>query len=215
MRARRGPAGRRRPRCHGAAAAGSGSRSNGRGDARGIGRLAQVLDLDPAVRLQVNDAWAIPAGLVPEPIPLPELIAIALLQRPELQARQAAIRAAMLELGRTLPGFAVFAIGCAGLQCRFIRRRQQPGSTRNCSTRRERDSAITLRQLCQAQDVDTVCLLDIAKPWSRQRSAMIRAGRSNQRIEEFRQVEVLDRVRMEVAVAHARARTRLAKIEIR
>ena len=57
-------------------------------------RLAQILDLDPSLRLHATDGWVVPASIVPEPIPLPELIAIALIQRPELRERQAAIRAA-------------------------------------------------------------------------------------------------------------------------
>lgn len=61
-------------------------------------RLAQVLSLDLSVRLQAIDGWVVPAPVVPDPIPLPELLAIALTQRPELRERQAAIRAALLEL---------------------------------------------------------------------------------------------------------------------
>src|SRR5262249_50081165 len=61
-------------------------------------RLTQLLDLDPVVRLHVTDGWVVPAPIVPDPIPLPELIAIALTQRPELAERQADIRAALLEL---------------------------------------------------------------------------------------------------------------------
>src|SRR5207249_3865159 len=61
-------------------------------------RLCQLLGLDPSERLQPVDGWVVPRPLVPDPIPLPELIAIALTQRPELAERQAAIRAALLEL---------------------------------------------------------------------------------------------------------------------
>jgi outer membrane protein TolC len=175
-------------------------------------RLAQVLNLDPALRLQVNDAWAIPAGLVPEPIPLPELIAIALLQRPELQARQAAIQAALLELegARLLPfspsvvlGYSAGSFG-GGSNLASQGIVQPDGSViqqsrfGNFGGRQDIDAVVywTLRNL----GVGNV--------------ALIRAARSNHRIEELRQVEVLDRVRMEVAVAFARARARLAQIEI-
>src|SRR5260370_32694958 len=47
-------------------------------------RLAQLLDLDPSVRLHATDGSVVPAPIVPDPIPLPELLAIALTQRPEL-----------------------------------------------------------------------------------------------------------------------------------
>src|SRR5262249_52277091 len=68
-------------------------------------RLAQLLGLDPSVRLHAIDGWVVPAPLVPDPVPLPELIAIAVTQRPELAERRAAIRAAMLQLqgARLLP----------------------------------------------------------------------------------------------------------------
>src|SRR5437870_4195119 len=59
-------------------------------------RLCELLDLDPSVRLVATDGWVVPAPLVPEPIPLPELIAIALVQRPELRERQAVIQEALL-----------------------------------------------------------------------------------------------------------------------
>ena len=39
--------------------------------------------------------------IVPNPMPLPELIAVGLLRRPELAERRAAIRAAMLALDGT------------------------------------------------------------------------------------------------------------------
>ncbi len=61
-------------------------------------RLCQLLGLDPSQRLQPVDGWVVPNPIVPEPIPLPELLAIALTQRPELGERQAAIRAAFLEM---------------------------------------------------------------------------------------------------------------------
>src|SRR5581483_7671829 len=63
-----------------------------------VARLTQLLGLDPSVRLHAIDGWVVPAPIVPDPIPLPELIAIAMTQRPELQARQAEIQAAFLQL---------------------------------------------------------------------------------------------------------------------
>src|SRR5262249_39499269 len=61
-------------------------------------RLAQLLSLDPSMRLHAADGYAVPVPLVPDAIPLPELLTIAVTQRPELRERQAAIRAALLEL---------------------------------------------------------------------------------------------------------------------
>ncbi len=64
----------------------------------GSARLAQLLNLDPSVRLHAADGWAVPRAIVPVTISLPELIALGLLQRPELAERRAAIQRALLEL---------------------------------------------------------------------------------------------------------------------
>lgn len=61
-------------------------------------RLVQLLNLEPAVRLVPADESVVPTPVVPEPIPLPELLAIATLNRPELSAQQASIQQAMLQL---------------------------------------------------------------------------------------------------------------------
>ena len=60
--------------------------------------LAQVINVDPSIRLHPTDAWAVPQAIVPDPIPVAQLIAIALLQRPELAERRAVIREALLTL---------------------------------------------------------------------------------------------------------------------
>ncbi|WP_422928346.1 hypothetical protein [Singulisphaera sp. PoT] len=61
-------------------------------------RLCEVLNLDPSIRLHPTDAWVVPRPIVPDPMPVYELIAIALMQRPELAERRAAIKEAMLAL---------------------------------------------------------------------------------------------------------------------
>lgn len=61
-------------------------------------RLAQLLNLDTSTRLKAIDGWVVPAPLVPDPIPLSDLLATALLQRPELAARRSEVRAALYEL---------------------------------------------------------------------------------------------------------------------
>src|SRR3954452_3790770 len=68
-------------------------------------RLCNVLNLDPSIRLHPTDAWVVPHPIVPDPMPVRELIALALLQRPELKERQAVIREAFLVLegARVLP----------------------------------------------------------------------------------------------------------------
>ncbi len=68
-------------------------------------RLCRTLNLDPSIRLHPTDAWVVPSPIVPDPIPLPELIALALLQRPEMGERKTVVREALLALhgARALP----------------------------------------------------------------------------------------------------------------
>jgi outer membrane protein TolC len=61
-------------------------------------RLAELLNLDPSTRFRPIDGWAVPAPIVPDPVPLPELLAIALMERPELTARRSEVRTALYEL---------------------------------------------------------------------------------------------------------------------
>ncbi len=126
-------------------------------------RLCEILGLDPSVRLTANDGWVVPAPIVPDPIPLPQLIAIALMQRPELAERQAAIREALLALSaaKVLPfspnvivGYSAGTFGggsnlaAAGIA---VRRRSRvsttsapaPTSTRSCTGRRKTSASAT------------------------------------------------------------------------
>ena len=61
-------------------------------------RLSQILNLETSIRLQSSENWLVPRPIVPDPIPLPELIAIALYRRPEVAERRAEVHSAMLEL---------------------------------------------------------------------------------------------------------------------
>src|SRR6185437_4432801 len=60
----------------------------------GSARLAEVINIDPSIRLHPTDSWVVPHPLIPDPIPVCELIALALLRRPELGERRAAIQGA-------------------------------------------------------------------------------------------------------------------------
>jgi outer membrane protein TolC len=173
-------------------------------------RLAQVLSVDPSSRLQTADVFTVPRTLVPDPIPLPELLAMALAQRPELQERQAAIRAAWLELdgAKCLPfspnlilGYSAGSFG-GGSNLVAEGLKQADGSL----FQQNRFGSFAGRQ-----DVDAVVY------WSLRNLgigniALIRLARTNVRSEELRQIEVLDRIRAEVAVAQARSRARFAQI---
>jgi outer membrane protein TolC len=175
-------------------------------------RLAQLLDLDPSIRLHAVDGWVVPAPIVPSPIPLPELIAIALLQRPELAERQAAIRAALLDLQGTklLPfspniivGYSAGTFGggsdlaAAGILQANGPILQQP-----------RFDSFSGRQ-----DFDAVLYWSI-RNLGIGNVALVRLAESKLRSNYLHEFEVLDRVRTEVAIAYARTHVRSAQIDI-
>jgi outer membrane protein TolC len=161
-------------------------------------RLCGLLGLDPAVRLQAMESYAVPQAIVPPPCSLPELLAMALTQRPELGERQAAIRAAFLEMQRqrVLPfspniilGYSVGSFG---------------GGSNLVAT--------PFGNFADREDFDAVMF------WSLRNLgignlASIRLSQSNLRSENLRMVEVLDRIRAEVATAYARASARFAQID--
>jgi outer membrane protein TolC len=68
-------------------------------------RLAQLLNLPPTIQLHPVDGYNVAMQIVPEDIPLGGLIYTAINRRPELAARQAAIRAAnnILRSAKVLP----------------------------------------------------------------------------------------------------------------
>ena len=79
-------------------------------------RLGELLNLNPSTRLHPNETWVVPTPVVPDPIPLGELVAIAMLQRPELAEQQAEIRAAFLRLegAKVLPFSPNVILGLSG-----------------------------------------------------------------------------------------------------
>jgi outer membrane protein TolC len=172
--------------------------------------LAALLNLDPAVRLHATDGWVVPEPIVPDPIPLPELIAVALSQRPELQERRAAILAALLELrsARLLPFSPNLIVG-------YSAGTFGGGSNLAAEGILQPDGSV-LRQarfgnFDDRQDFDVV-LFWTARNLGVGNLAQIRLAQSNLRQDQLRQVEVLDRIRAEVATAYAGTHARYAQI---
>jgi outer membrane protein TolC len=176
-------------------------------------RLAQLLSLDPATRLKAVEGYVVPAPLVPDPVSLPELIAIALMQRPELAARRAEIQAALYELSlaKVLPfspnvilGFSAGGFGGGsnlisspeGFVAGNGQRITGPRFG-NVGGRTDTDAVVywTLRNLGVGN------LADI-------RGAESRANQSR-----LRELETVNTVRSEVASAHARVAARLLQID--
>jgi outer membrane protein TolC len=176
-------------------------------------RLCQLLNLDPTTRLKPIDGWVVPIPLVPEPVPLPELVAIALMQRPELAARRSEIQAALygLSLAEVLPfspnvilGFSAGGFGggsdlIAAPQGFIAGNGQRLTGPRfgNFGGRTDVDAVVywTIRNL----GVGNI--------------AEVRGAESRVKQSQFRELETVNLVRSEVAQAHARAAARVLQID--
>jgi outer membrane protein TolC len=165
-------------------------------------RLCQLLSLDPSVRLEPMESQVIPSALVPEPISLPELLAIALTQRPELRQQQAAVRSALLELQhqKVLPFAPQVLIGYSAGTFGGGSNLVTPAQPRFGDFSDREDFDVVMYWSLRNLGVGNV--------------ATIRVARSQLRQSQLRELETLDRVRAEVASAQARVQARFAQIEI-
>ena len=89
--------------------------------------LAALLNIPPSVQMHAIDGWLIPTEIVPNALPLQELIYIATQQRPELAARRNEIREAVMRSAQP-DLLAAVADRHRRLQFRHLWRRQQLGS---------------------------------------------------------------------------------------
>lgn len=172
-------------------------------------RLCQLLHLDPSCRLQAIDTFVLPRSIVPEPIPLQELIAIAVLHRPELQSRRTAIAQAMLNLdaAEMLPFSPTVLIGfSAGTFGGGSNIASQPVGSQFFARGQARFGNFDARQDFDVLAYWTLRNLGVGN------QAQIDAARSRLQSADFEQLATLDKVRSEVAAAHARTHARFARI---
>jgi outer membrane protein TolC len=166
-------------------------------------RLCELLNLDATTRLEPAESKIVPEPVVPTRIPLPELLATGLLNRPELLARRAAIKAALLELrsAKLLPFsptvLAGFSDGAFGGGSGYAVTQGEPRFG-NLSDRSDVDVALYWSLLNLG--LGNKALIDTA-----------RARLSESQLEEM---VVLDRVRQEVAAAYVRTQARFLEIDI-
>jgi outer membrane protein TolC len=174
-------------------------------------RLTRVLHLDPLLRLHPVDQHVLPKSIVPEPVTLPELLAIALLNRPELKERHAAICQAIARLDQAhwLPFspavFLGFSAGTFGGGSSLV---DQPVGSGPNALGDPRFGLFDPRQDFDAAAYWTVLNLGVGN------KALIDAARSRLRSANLEEVVVLDRIRAEVASAYARAHARYAQIHV-
>ena len=171
--------------------------------------LCRLLHLDPTLRLHPTDNQVIPKSIVPDPIPLPELLAIALMYRPELNERRAAVARSLLTLrgARTLPFsptvLVAFSAGGFGGGSDLVAR---PAGTNTFARGEPRFGAFADREDLDAMAYWTLQNLGVGN------KAQIDAARSRLSSAGLELLVTLDCIRSEVAAAQAGAHARFARI---
>lgn len=174
-------------------------------------RLAELLDVPPTTRLRPTEDRVVPMPVVPDPIPLSELLAIAALNRPELGERQALIRRALTELqgAKVLPFSPNVIIGLSyGGEAggsNLVHVPEGPGA----GPFARGDPRFGL--MSERLDFDAVAFWTLKNLGIGNR-AMINAARARVGTARLEFLERLNRVRAEVASAHARSHARFAQI---
>jgi outer membrane protein TolC len=160
-------------------------------------RLCEVLNLDPSIRLHPTDAWIVPMPIIPDPMPVAELIALALLRRPELGERRAAIREAMLTLEGTkvLPFSPTILIGFSA-----------GGFGGGSNLVRPVFGGFGGRTDFDTYAYWTIQNLGVGNV------ALINLARSQLGLARYQEIAMLDQIRAEVAEAYARTHARFAQI---
>jgi outer membrane protein TolC len=172
-------------------------------------RLCQVLHLDPTMRLHPTEERILPSSIVPEPIPLPELLTIALLNRPELKERRTAVVQSLLALraAHWLPFSPTIYIGYSagdfGGGSNLV---AQPVGSGTDALGDPRFGLFSTRQDVDVMAYWTVLNLGIGN------KALIDAARSRLRSANLREIATLDQVRAEVADAYAKTHARFAQV---
>jgi outer membrane protein TolC len=168
-------------------------------------RLGQILNLDTSMRLESNENWIVPRPVVPDLIPLPELIVIALYQRPEVAERRAEVHAAMLELDgarlllfspQFISGFSDGSFGGGS-------------NVNNEETGRPRFGSFANRT-----DEDVVLYWSI-RNLGLANKALIKLATARLAATNWEQTRRLNEIRAEVANAYARTQARAGQLDIR
>ena len=176
-------------------------------------RLAELLNLNVTTPLRPVESQVIPQSIVPNRIPLTELVAIALLDRPELKARRAAIQAAMLELrsAKVLPFSPQVMVGLSGGVF--------GGGSDLVASSTPPAAGLPPNQPSFGDFKDRTDI-DAIMYWSLRNmglgnKALIDIARARTAITDFEEQATLDQVRREVAEAFVRTHVRFAEIDAR
>ena len=177
---------------------------------RASARLASLIGLDTAVRLVPADKWAVPHSIVPEPIPLPELLTMAALCRPELREQRAELKRTLLDLdaAKMLPFspnvFVGFSAGTFGGGSDLA---TAPIGTTPFASGQDRFGNFQSRT-----DLDVVVYWSLRNLGVGNR-AQIASSASRVRQSQWQQLIIFDRVRSEVASAYVRVHARFQQLK--
>lgn len=171
--------------------------------------LAALLNLPPSVQLHAIDGWVVPTEIVPNTLPLPELLFIATQQRPELAARRNDILVAIQMLRRQIflplspTVLTAYSSGTFGGGSNLV---AYPGGFQGFQQPYFGNFALR-------QDVDVIMF------WTAQNMGMgnlgrFRVARAERDIARLEYLRELNRVRNDVAVAFARIHANYAQIDI-
>lgn len=176
-------------------------------------RLCQLLNLDPSTRLKPVEGWVVPAPIVPDATPLPDLVAVALMQRPELAARRSEVRTVLYELSlaRVLPFSPNVVLG-------FSAGDFGGGSNLISTPPGYIGPSGQLLTGPRFGNFDGRADLDVVVFWQFRNLgvgnlALVRAAESRVRQTRLRESEALNLVRSQVAEAHALVAAGLPQIE--
>ncbi|MCZ2343266.1 MAG: TolC family protein [Bacteroidales bacterium] len=177
-------------------------------------RLCQLLNLDPSTRLKPVEGWVVPASLVPDPTPLADLLAVAMMQRPELAARRAEVRAALYNLSqaKVLPFSPTLILG-------FSAASFGGGSNLISNPPGYVGGNGQLMTGPRFGDFNNRTDFDVMVFWTLRNLgvgnvAMIRAARSRARQSHYQELEMLNLVRMQVAESRALVQAGIPQMEV-
>ena len=176
-------------------------------------RLCQLLNLNPSTRLKPVDGWVVPAPLVPDPTPLADLLAVALMQRPELAARRSEVREMLYELSlaKVLPFspnvILGFSAGGFGGGSDLVSTPPGVAGSNGQPTLAPRFSNLDGRA-----DFDVVVFWTF-RNLGVGNVALVRAADSRVKQMRLRELETVNLVRAQVAESHARVAARFLQID--
>ncbi|MBS0208365.1 MAG: TolC family protein [Planctomycetes bacterium] len=176
-------------------------------------QLVALLNMQSSVRLHAAEPWVVPRSIIPDPIELPELLAMALYRRPELGQFRAAVEMAMANLqgARVLPFspqvMAGYSYGVYGGGSGLVASADQPRFNAPLNGPR-------FGNFASRGDFDVIMY------WSLRNlgvgnHALIQGARARLGQTQMERLIVLNQVQVEVATTYARKTSSLAQVNIR